>query len=72
MLTYKRISNKNGIMRYEYYPAGDVSAPGIVEYDGTGKSKLIQESPKDVKGYYAIHALNHIDTNTESGTVAWY
>lgn len=72
MLEYKRISHENGIMQYEFYPSGDLTKPGIVEFNSDGKSKLIKDSPKDVKGYFATHALNGIDTSKESGTVAWY
>lgn len=72
MLTYRRISNINGVMRYEFYPQGNTSAPGIVEFE-TGKNpKLIQESEADFKRYYANHALNGIDTLRDTGTVAWY
>jgi hypothetical protein len=72
MLTFKRIFNENGIMRYEFYPSGDLTAPGVVEFNRAGEPKLIQDSLKDVKGYFATHALYHIDTSKESGTVAWY
>lgn len=72
MLTYKRIFNENGIMRYEFYPEGDTSVAGIVEFDRAGEPKLLQDSPRDVKGYFATHALYGIDTSKESGTVAWY
>lgn len=72
MLTYKRILNENGIMQYEFYPSGDLTVPGIVEFSSEGEPKLLQDSPKDVKGYFATHALYGIDTSMESGTVAWY
>ena len=72
MLTYKRIFNENGIMRYEFYPEGDVSAAGVVEFNSEGEPKLIKGSPKDVKGYFSTHALYDIDTSKESGTVAWH
>ena len=72
MLTYKRVSNTNGIMRYEYYPDGDASAPGIVEIVANGIPKVIRESAKDFKMYYAYHAMYHIDITREKGTVAWY
>lgn len=72
MITYKRISNENGLMRYEYYPNGDTSAPGVVEFKDGKNPKMIQESKADIKMYFAIHALNGIDTSKESGTVAWH
>lgn len=71
MITYKRISNVNGRLQYEYYPNGDLSAPGIVEFVKGERPKLIHESSKDVKMYFAIHALNGIDTTKETGTIAW-
>ena len=72
MIKYKRTLNENNLMRYEYYPDGDFSAPGIVEFKQGEKPKLVKESEKDVKMYYAVHALHHIDTTKESGTVAWH
>lgn len=71
MIKYKRISNINGRLQYEYYPNGDVSAPGIVEFVKGKEPKLIRESENDVKMYFAIHALNGIDITKEVGTVAW-
>lgn len=72
MISYKRIVNEHNLKRYEYYPNGNTSAPGIVEFVKGEKPKLIKESPEDVKMYYAVHALNDIDTSTESGVVAWH
>ena len=72
MLSYKRIYNNNGMLRYEYYPNADTTSPGIVEFKNGEKPKLVQESKKDVKMYFAIHALNGIDTTKEVGTVAWH
>lgn len=71
MLKYKKISEENGIIRYEFYPEGELSAPGIVEFGNGKEPKLIQESDKDVQMYYALHALNDIDITRDSGTVAW-
>lgn len=62
---------ENGMMRYEYYPDGDLNAPGVVEFNPNEKPKIIKDSDIDVKRYYAIHAMNNIDTTKESGTVAW-
>ena len=72
MLKYKRISNINGVARYEYYPDGDTTSPGIIEFENDDQPKLIQESKKDVKMYFALHAMNDIDVSKESGTIAWY
>ena len=72
MLKYKKISDKDGIKQYEYYPNGDMSAPGIVRFDKAGKAELVKESDEDVKMYFALHALNGIDTTKESGTIAWH
>ena len=72
MLKYKRIFNENGIMRYEFYPDGDVLAAGIVEFTVQGERRIVKESPRDFNGRYALHALYHIDTDREIGTVAWY
>ena len=59
-------------VKYEFYPEGDFFAAGIVEFSAQGERKIIKESPKDVHGRYALHALYHIDTSREIGTVAWY
>ena len=72
MLTFKRIFHENGTMRYEFYPEGDVLAAGIVEFSAQGEGKIIKESLRDFHGRYAHHALYHIDTDREIGTVAWY
>lgn len=72
MLKYKRILNNNGVLRYEFYPEGDFLSPGIVEFKEGEKPKVIQDSKKDVKRYYAMHAMNGIDVSKETGTVAWY
>ena len=71
MLEYKRILDENGLMRYEYYPNGDVNASGVVEFKNGEPVRVVQESSLDVKMYYAIHALHGIDTTKEYGTVAW-
>ena len=72
MLTYKRIFNKNGVMRYEYYPNGDEAASGIVEFVNGESPKLIKESEVDFKRMFASHAMYHIDVTRERGTIAWY
>ena len=72
MLKYKRISSLEGTIRYEYYPEGDVTKPGIVEFKQGTQPKLVKESENDVKRYYAMHALRGIDISKKSGTVAWY
>lgn len=72
MLTYKRIYDDNGIQRYEYYPDGNTDRPGVVEFETGKPPKIIQESERDYKQYFAIHALSHIDTSKETGMVAWY
>ena len=73
MITYKRIMAKdNGMMQYAFYPEGDLSVPGIVEFAPGKHPKIINESANDVKRYYALHAMTGIDTAKESGTVAWY
>ena len=72
MLKYKRVSSSKGTFRYEYYPEGDITKPGIVEFQEGARPKLLKESEKDVKGYYAVHALRGIDVDKESGTVAWH
>lgn len=72
MISYRRIVNTQNLKRYEYYPNGNTSAPGIVEFTEGEPPKLIKESSEDVKMYFAVHALNGIDTTTESGVVAWH
>lgn len=72
MLKYKRVSSPKGTIRYEYYPEGDLTKPGIIEFQEGDKPKIVKESENDVKGYYAVHAIRGIDIGKENGTVAWY
>ena len=72
MIKYRRIFCQGGVIRYEYYPEGDTSEPGIVEFREGESPKLIKESGKDVRRFYGVHALYGIDTSKEKGTVAWY
>lgn len=72
MIIYKLILEDNNVKRYEYYPEGDVSAAGVIEFKNGEGAKLISPSPNDVKMYYAVHALTGIDTTKETGTIAWY
>lgn len=72
MLTYKKVFEKDGIIRYEFYPEGNTEAPGIVEFEEGKAPRLIAHSSADFKMFYATHALNNIDMRKESGTVAWY
>ena len=71
MLKYKLIYSDGKIRRYEFYPNGDETNPGIVELSIEDEPKLLKESEADVKMYYAIHALHGIDISKENGTVAW-
>ena len=72
MIKYKRIFKQNGILRYEFYPEGDCSNPGVVEFEEGKEPRLVRQSALDVKMYYASHALNGIDLAKESGCIAWY
>ncbi len=72
MLTYKLKEIKDHVKYYEYYPEGDKSECGIIAFDLDGGIDIIQDSKVDVKRYYAIHAVDGIDTSEDSGMVAWY
>ncbi len=72
MLTYKKVFEETGRIRFEFYPNGDESAPGIVEFEEGLPPKIIRHAEKDEKMYFGIHALAGIDPTKESGTVAWY
>ena len=71
MLTYKRIYMDDEVMRYAFYPNGNLEAEGIVEFYKDGSRKMVKKSPEDFQMLYGIHAF-HIDLTTESGTIAWY
>ncbi|MDD3186606.1 MAG: hypothetical protein PHT76_15050 [Anaerostipes sp.] len=71
MLTYKRICQKNNELTYEFYPDGNLKAPGVVVFYLDGTKEILKDSEDDVKGYYSGHALNGIDITKENGTVAW-
>ena len=71
MLTYKRIYMDDEVVRYAFYPDGDLESEGIVEFRKGEYPVIIKQSPADFKMRYAAHAYN-IDLTTESGTIAWY
>ena len=71
MLTYKRIYMDDEVMRYAFYPDGNLDAEGIVEFKKGEGAKILKHSPEDFKMRYGLHAF-HIDLTTESGTIAWY
>jgi len=72
MLKYKRLYEKKGAIGYGFYPEGNISAEGIIEFKNGEKPKIVKPSPEDVKMFYAIHAMYGIDITKESGTIAWY
>lgn len=70
MLTYQLISNIDGYLTYEFYPNGDKSKYGVIEFAPNGDWKLIKR-PDDNTFCYIAHATR-INTKKESGTVAWF
>ncbi len=72
MLTYILDKIENGIYYFLFYPEGNKAAPGRVAFYEDGTSDVLEESQDDFKHIYAGHALNGIDTEKTSGTVAWY
>lgn len=72
MITFKRIREESDSFIYEYYPNGNLDAPGIVKLYHNGDAEMMQESKEDFKLFYGTHALWNIDKTKTTGTVAWY
>ena len=72
MLTYKRIYMDDEVMRYAYYPDGNLEAEGIVEFYKDGSAKMIKKSPEDEFYMFYGRHMFQVDLTTESGTIAWY
>lgn len=77
MLTFKLISNKNGILQYEYKPEGDKEA-GIISYNiYTKEFDLLKKSSFDEFTSYACHMISKIEIMAEKnifdgeGIVCW-
>ncbi|MCI8632510.1 MAG: hypothetical protein HFE64_03375 [Lachnospiraceae bacterium] len=72
MLKYKLLEKVGKEFIYAYYPEGKETSAGIVGISESGNKRLISESEADFGGRYAYHAMSGINTDKESGTVAWY
>lgn len=72
MLKYKLEKTEVEGKTYIYFPEGNEDAPGIVFLGEDGKNKVLEESARDFKQMYAMHALSGIDKSKEDGVVAWY
>ena len=72
MLTYLLLSINDKESIFLYFPNGNKNAPGKIRIDAKGTRELVSESDDDFGQRYANHALNGIDPNKESGTIAWY
>lgn len=71
MLRFRLIEYKDGRYIYAFMPDLDPNAVGIVAIYDNGDREVLEQSPIDVKQYYAGHALWGIPIGEESGTVAW-
>lgn len=80
MLKFRLISNKNGILVYEYYPEGKMS-PGKVSYDtNNDEIKLLHLSECEFTNcrMYFRHMVSRIRKMSEDnsydvdGKVCWY
>lgn len=72
MLKYKLEKEENGKKIYLYFPEGNENAPGRISLNHNGTREILEDSSKDFKRIYAMHALSGIDINKKEGTVAWY
>lgn len=72
MLTYLLLSKNKKESIFLYFPNGNKNAPGKIRIDANGIREIVSESDDDFGRRYAYHALNDIDPNKESGTIAWY
>lgn len=78
MLTFKLISNKNGILQYEYKPESNKEG-GIISYNiYTKEFNLIRKSSYDELTSYAHHMILKIENRAKKniydneGMVCWY
>lgn len=70
MLDYKLIERTIERILYTFTPEGS-NNPGKVAFYSDGRKEVVEESPDDVKRYYANHALTGIDTERDFGCVMW-
>ena len=70
MLLYYILERTKEYAKYKFVPDGNLRE-GVVLFYSDGRKEVEQDSPDDVKRYYAIHALNGINTDLDKGTVAW-
>ena len=72
MITYRLIKRLLDRVIYEYYPDGDESAPGVVEFCADGTRRVLTSSSKDFKNIFGGQALARINTSMDSGTIAMW
>lgn len=72
MLKYKFDGEDNGVKKYLFFPEGHTEAPGVIVIKSDGTREIVDDSSKDFKRIYAMHALSGIDADKDEGVVAWY
>ena len=70
MLDYKLIERTANRILYLFIPTGN-KRPGKVAFYPDGRKEVIEDSPDDVKRYYATHALNDINVEKDEGYLIW-
>lgn len=71
MITFELLEYNNGRYVYSFSPDIDPKAKGKVAIYDNGNREVLEQSPVDVKQYYAGHALWGISAGEKTGTVAW-
>lgn len=71
MLDYRLKEKTTDKITFYFWPEGS-NQPGEVSFYNDGTKEVTQDSPDDVKRYYAGHALHGIDTNKQEGYLIWY
>lgn len=79
MVRIKLVILSDEYAEYEYYPEGNMEAPGIVRLNRKDNQRVfVQESAEDYGRLYAAHALRRIEDYAqksdfkETDMVAWY
>lgn len=79
MVRMRCVSVDNGVVSYEYMPEFKDAPSGVVSVEiATGERRVVSRSSEDLRGVYAMHALNRIEEMIEDNSFpeeavsAWY
>ena len=77
MVKYDLQKLENGTYYYNYYPDGNMDAPGCITMDADGNRGIVKISDADVKNIYAGRvwrefALGHVPLGQQSGELIMF